>query len=467
MKPSASSKSKWLAFLALGAFSAGLRLYRLDQSFWYDEIISTLMFFRAPWLDLLTRMPLANHHPLYSLLAKLCLLAGGEKEWVLRLPAFLFGSLTPPVLCRLGWKQFGPRVGVLAGLFLSVAMWPVWFSQDARGYSAMILFCLLATDLFLTLAEQFSRRHAVLYMLAAAAALYSHLYSGAVIASHLLLGLIVSLRADRRGTGRRLAALSGGGLVLALLLYAPLLPDFLRFTLEQGRLTTGREMRLNFVGQMFLAWAAGESHSGLAAVFLLLAATGLGIAAARRPWLAAVWVLSLLLGGFTPLILGLFVFQRFFSYALPLFYLFPALALDYLIERLPGRRKMIGWLAAALVMLILALGLRNYYRYGKQPLRPAAEWIRQNAPGYPTLAAGLVSEVYGYYDRAAERLPLGEVLQPAMLRHTAVVVSHRWSLKESDWKLLQQFCRPPQVFPSAGPPEYEVRVYLCDAPPSP
>ncbi len=88
--------------LALAALTfvlaATLRLIGLRQGLWLDEIMSVREYFHAPWIVLVTRVPTPNHHPLYSLMAKPCILLLGEKEWTVRLPAFVLGSLTPPLL---------------------------------------------------------------------------------------------------------------------------------------------------------------------------------------------------------------------------------------------------------------------------------------------------------------------------------------------------------------------------------
>ena len=178
-------------------------------------------------------MPLPNHHPLYSLAAKACIALLGEKEWVVRLPAFIAGSLTPPLVYLVGERWIGRRTGILAGVFFVLGFWPLWFSQDARGYAFMIFFSLLATHLFLALSERFSRRDAVIYLLAGVAAIYSHLYAINVLAGHLLAAAMVARKAGIK-PALRLGALSLSALAASALLYAPFIPDPAPIQLDSG-----------------------------------------------------------------------------------------------------------------------------------------------------------------------------------------------------------------------------------------
>jgi len=450
-----------LTLLGLFLLAAGLRLYRLDQGFRYDEIFS-LAFFQAPWRELLTRMPIPNHHPLYSLLAKCCWMIWGEKEWALRLPAFAFGSLTPPLLYLVGSRWIGPRAGLLAGLFFSLALWPVWYSQDARGYSAMIFFSLLATDQFLFLAGQPSRGRASVYLLAATAAIYSHLYASAVIGGHLLSGLFLTAQKASRPTGWRLLLPATGALTLAGLLYAPMIPDFIAFLAGKGKqLSQAHPLSLRFIAGMFLSWPAGAWHPGWTWLVVVLSWVGLALVFTRRRILAGNWLLSLLIGLLIPAVLGTFVLDRFFAYALPGFFLFAAAGADFFLNR-TGPGRWLGTLLLLATLTILASGLVNYYRFGKEALLPAAQWITQNAPGTRVLTVGMIGEVFQYYDPTAIRFGKGEKLTRAILHQTIVVIGYPSSVESWNWEVIATYCRPVAILPSGSGPGDEVSIYRCD-----
>ena len=459
---SAGAWSKWGTPGILFLLALALRIYRLNQSFWYDEIYAVVIGFHAPWIEMVTRMPNANHHPLYALLAKPCLLLLGEKEWTVRLPSLIFGSLTPPLLYRLGARWMNPRVGLLASLIMAVAMWPVCYSQDARGYAAMIFFSLLATDQFLVLTDQPSRGGTAIYVLSAIAAGYAHLYSLALVAAHLAAGLILAFRREKRAVGLRLAALSLAALAGAALVYAPMISGFIRFAVTRGQgLASASPAFPGFVAQMFLSWTAGEAHPWLSLLVLAPAAAGLGWTFSRQRTLALIWLISVFLGVAIPALTRTFIFARYLSYAVPGLYLFCAAGLDRAAERLKPRSGFVALLAAP-TLLVLSMGLANYYHLGKQALRPAAEWIKQRAPTARVLTVGRISDVFRYYYPQAQELQEGTLLASSLLRHTVVVISYPSQIEERDLAILNWNCRQPVSLPSAVEPDCEVRIYLCD-----
>ena len=455
------AKRRRAILVALLILSAVLRLYRLDQSFWFDEIASMILFFHAPWPDLFTKMLIANHHPLYSMLAKLSVTALGDAEWSARLPAFIFGTLTPPYLFLFGARWINERTGALAGLFMSISMWPVWFSQDARGYSAMILFALIATHEFLAINAGGGRKEYALYVLAGVAAMYSQLYAGAVLAAHFLCAAVLWRRPGRNQRGPALMALSAAAIVISIGLYLPLAGDLLRFIAREGRLTAGPILTPMFVPQMIMGWSTGRGHPILSVLVAAPAVIGLAAAFSRQRLVAGTWILSLAIGLLVPLICGFFVYHRFFSYALPGYYLMAAAGLDRALVMLPARRRILGALPVLAACLVMVMGLHNYYHCGKQAFRPAAQWLRRNAPGYKVLVPGLAVDGFPYYYPSAAKQGEPAPLTTRMLDHTAVVLSYLWSISYEDKNLIASHCRQAKFYPSSAYHELDVTIYLC------
>ncbi len=455
---------KWTFFLAITLFAAAIRLYRLDQGLWNDEIMSALLFFHAPWKDLVTTMPLPNHHPLYSLLAKLCLLIFGEKEWALRIPAYIAGSLTPGLLYLFGRRFRDAGEGILAGVFMSLAMWPVWWSQDARGYAFMILFSLAAIYLFMVIYEKPDWRAALAYVLCAVLAVYSHLFAAAVIGSHLVIAPAIMLTKpeDRLNQCRLLAAVSFTALVVSFLLYLPMLDDFFKFVQEQGTNTSGRDMTFSFLGKLVTAWTAGRERLLLSLPVLLPAAAGLVVTVRQRPLVAALLVLPLVAGVTISFLTGTFVFHRFYSYGICGLYLFCAAGIVLLWKPRMRAVRAVAIAAAVAVTAVFAYTLVDYYGKHKQALRPASEWTRERHPHKEVIALGLVSRVYFYYDRDAGRVDMDRSLSEDDVKDSIVVTSFPWSISEHNRKVLSSSCRQTRFFSSAGSPELDVRVYECE-----
>ena len=462
---SSNSRRQTAILLALTLIAGAARFYRLRQSLWHDELYSLLHFFRADWYSLFTAVPNPNHHPLYSLLAKLAILAFGESEWSVRLPAFIMGALTAPVLYWVGRRWWNERTGLAAALIFSLSIWPVWYGQDARGYSGMILFAWIAQALLLSILQSPRPGNILAYLGACAAAGYLHLYALFVPAAHLVLaGLALEFRRlgySRRAAGTAAAA-AAGAMGLVLLLYAPMARDLLAFARTQGQVIAGRSVSPRFFADLLLEWSAVAEHQWLLAPWLALFLVGL-LSGIPREWLKLAWLLlPLLLGIFFALITRTFVYPRFFVYAMPAYFLIVAAGLDRVTGWIPRRSAAAYALALGLLLSTLLPALFNYYRLGKQPNREAAQWIRQQNPLARVLVLGLAGEVWGYYDPLAQPLPAGTRLSPEMIAQAYVVASHPWSVGRENFALLDQRCGPARVFPAAGYAENTIWIYHCE-----
>ncbi len=226
---------RWAAAAAVGIVLLGLalRLPALGAGPWFDEIQTLVEYVRLPMGQILTRFDSQNQHLLYSAAARVVTSLAGESIWALRLPAVLFGVASLWATWRLGRLVAGWREGLLATALLAVSYHHVWFSQNARGYTGLLLWSVLATLAFLRLLSEGyadGRRLALGYGMAMALAVYTHATAVLVAVAHaVLLALLVLRRWPESRGGPARAALFG--LVLAgsisLLLYAPVLPQFL------------------------------------------------------------------------------------------------------------------------------------------------------------------------------------------------------------------------------------------------
>jgi hypothetical protein len=125
--------------------AAVLRAPGMFHDFWFDEAWSYLLvreFVSSP-ADILTRLHVDNNHPLNSLF--LYVLGDRTAWYVYRVPAFVFGVgavvLAGAIMARRG------RAHASAAMILVGCSYPlVVYSSEARGYSPMVFFVLLALD---------------------------------------------------------------------------------------------------------------------------------------------------------------------------------------------------------------------------------------------------------------------------------------------------------------------------------
>ena len=193
----------WPAVLALCLLAFALRLWGLGTDLWTDEVFTLSDFIRPSWGVIISIFPSQNQNMLYSLLAKSAVSMGGENPAMVRLPAVLMGVLSIAALFVLGRKLIGPRRALAACLLMTLSYHHVWFSQNARGYTGVLLFATLATWLWLEAIQRRSWRLWLAYSITVTLGMWVHLTMGFVVAAHGLtyLAMLVGQKigAPRRG----------------------------------------------------------------------------------------------------------------------------------------------------------------------------------------------------------------------------------------------------------------------------
>jgi mannosyltransferase len=140
----------WLALITL--FGAALRFYKLGAwSFWIDEIYTinhALAHFSTPQLILENIPPSRNWIPVSVMLSAPVFNAWTVNEFSARLVAAIFGVITIPALYFPIKNIFNTRVALITVLLLAVSPWHLEWSQNARGYTSLVLFSWLAVFAF-------------------------------------------------------------------------------------------------------------------------------------------------------------------------------------------------------------------------------------------------------------------------------------------------------------------------------
>lgn len=216
----------WLWLSGLVVVATVLRLLALNQQLWFDEILTLIESARAPVLRIVTQYGGQNQHMLYSILAHTSIRLFGEQPWALRLPAVFFGVASVPALYSLGRLVTTNREALFASALMTVNYQHVWFSQNARGYTGMVFWTLLASIFFIRCASNGKRQDWVLYGIASALGIYTHLMMACVVAAHAVLYiwmLVSRAKSPRPFPGSFLVPVYGFVLcgALSLFLYAP------------------------------------------------------------------------------------------------------------------------------------------------------------------------------------------------------------------------------------------------------
>jgi uncharacterized membrane protein len=218
----------------------------------------------------------------------------------------------------LGRRLFSRYVGLLSALFLTLSTCSVVYSQEARGYSWLLLGVITSTYLFVRLIERPTYAIACAYAVAAGVTFYFHYFGLLVPLAHAV--SLVALPKERRPWGRLLVA---GALIAAFA--APVL---WMIHIQPGRhldwVQKPSLLELYHLG-VFLAAESGKGvGSGLLVVELLLIVVFFRAMLAQRRE-SEYWNYALVASGLlTPILFTLAVsavrplfFHRFLIICLP------------------------------------------------------------------------------------------------------------------------------------------------------
>jgi hypothetical protein len=159
----------WASVIA----GVALRLFYISQPIRYDEAATYLDFARKPYSFIVSRYDAPNNHVLHTLLVRLCYLALGGDEWVIRLPAFLFGCLSILLTYKLARTFFSKAAGVIASAMIATSSLLVEFSTNARGYTLVCFLTLALIYFAVRLLDQDRTRDWVSYAIVGALGCYT------------------------------------------------------------------------------------------------------------------------------------------------------------------------------------------------------------------------------------------------------------------------------------------------------
>src|SRR6478735_5350179 len=139
------SRTFWVV-AGLTVVAAALRFATLGvQSYHHDEIVTASRILRGGFWHAMDAVGFSESAPpLYYALAWLWTQVAGTGEWGLRSLSAVAGVATIPVAFLVGRELRGQRVGLLAAALVAVNPMLLWYSQEARAYSLLGLFCALS-----------------------------------------------------------------------------------------------------------------------------------------------------------------------------------------------------------------------------------------------------------------------------------------------------------------------------------
>jgi len=471
-----SGGSAWWIIGALTALALCLRLYRLNNGLWLDEILTMVDFARPPLRQIISSFGNQNQHMLYSVLSHISMSIFGEQAWSLRLPAALFGAATIPVLFVTGRRMVGEREALFSCALITVSYHHIWFSQNARGYSGLLLFTLLSTWLWIEALERGRWRWWVGYAVASTAGLWIHMTLIFVVAAQALIYLTLAAFRSREAP---LGWQAFGAWILTgtmtLQLYALSLPEFFRSALVETSmnsdwtnpiwsiLETLRVLRIGFSGYAVLLCGGAMIAAGWISIVR------------RSPRTGLVMVLPGLMGAAYMLFSAHNFWPRFFFFLMGFGLLITihgaTVAANLAARLLPARRRAVFAMrmvtvAASVLIVASAATVPRCYGLPKQDFIGARNYVESlRAPHDAIVTLGLAGHAYGKY-YAPQWTVISTPEQLAELRrvHERILLVYTLEIELKAfhpelWRIVKADFEPVRVFPGTlGGGE----VYVCE-----
>jgi 4-amino-4-deoxy-L-arabinose transferase-like glycosyltransferase len=409
---------RWLPILLILLLAAVLRLVALpdvppglqhDEVFHGHDAVTVLLGYRPLYFT-----SNAGNEPLFIYLMSLTVGLFGHNAWGIRLAAVICGLLT--VLFTYLWirRAYNDRTALMAAALMSVSFWPIFLSRVGLRAAAVPMMAALAAWLLFEARQRAQRRWFVIAGVALGVALYTYPAARTLPVVYVLFLAFYSLLT--RKLNRPLLVT----LITALIVVAPLaytiaiLPEAdLRLQQLGGPVQEALQGNVEPVLRYTLATLgmfniAGDpiARYNLPGRPVFDVITGLlfllGLLIALRGWreprnlFALLWLpiglLPSMLSDSAPSFLRA-------SASLPVAFLFPALAIDWLFSRTTQRRsQIIGYaLVIGLIVFTGALTIRDYFfvwpnradvrEVYRSDLAAAAAWIAQQPSDQPIVVA--------------------------------------------------------------------------------
>ena len=380
-----------------------LRLTRVHESFWYDELAAWLEYGRFGPGAIVGNFFDPSNHVLHTLLSWCSITAFGESEAAFRLPA-LFASLGSIAgMCALGRAVHSWKLGLIAAGVMTISPISLLESVDARAYSLVICFSTIATWLMLRNLQANQPLVWFLYGIVASLAVWAHLLAAFLIVGHglWLLMLCVVIRENKRRS--YIAGMIAVVLATAMsfTLYSPIFFDIIHLLSNQNIATVESDAQPTLFGEegWHLLLQLGGSWQWWAALPGLVLFC-IGVALAMRCEQLCHATAFGLIGAFVyvgfVLITGTWVYARFALFALPGSLLLVAIAIEWL-----SSHNHLGKFAAIVVSLILAgCYVSDFFlKPPRQPIRDAVEFVAMQKKDSQYIAAiGLLHGVIRVYE---------------------------------------------------------------------
>jgi 4-amino-4-deoxy-L-arabinose transferase-like glycosyltransferase len=196
--------------VALALAALLLRLWHLGaQPLWFDEAMTVHIALQPNGLEFVHNTP-----PLYYLALRAWTAVFGADAAGLRSLSAVAGAGFVWVCWHATREALGTRVGLAAAAFVALSPLHVYYSQEARAYSLLLLELAIALWMLRRLAANARPSHAIAFVATSTAALYTHYLAAIPLAVACVAHAAAAGQVERR---RGAAAIAATSAVIALL----------------------------------------------------------------------------------------------------------------------------------------------------------------------------------------------------------------------------------------------------------
>jgi mannosyltransferase len=357
---------QYIILAGITFLAAGLRLYRLGEwSFWGDEV-AWMDFSRIIFDYPITRWPVS------PLLIHQALKFLGTSEFSARVVPALLGIVTVPDF--LAKNIYGSLAALISALLLAISPWHLYWSQNARFYTSLLLFYTLALFTFYFAVE----RDRLIYML------ISLIFLGLAYQERKLALMLVPVAAAYLILLRVLPLERPAGLSFRNvgLLFLPFLPLVIRFSLPIIQM---RSSWLNIFGRInnspFWILSGVIYYVGLPLV--IISVFGAFYLLVNKDRAALLLSLAVAIPLLTIMVFSLFQYSanRYVFISLPAFVILASVAVKDLLVNTQNKTRFLG-IGVLMILVLTALSEDVlYYRYqngNREDWRAAIKFVRQN-----------------------------------------------------------------------------------------
>lgn len=164
-----------------------MRCYNLTfQSYWLDELFSAHLSHPKNELKEVYKETLKGAPPLYQIILWGWYKLIGYSDVTGRLLSAIFGVLSVMALYFLGKELFNKKVGVFAAIIISFNEFSIYYAQENRAYSLLLLLSILSTIFFMRLLKDSGKGYFILYILSVISVFYTHYFGFFILLTHII-----------------------------------------------------------------------------------------------------------------------------------------------------------------------------------------------------------------------------------------------------------------------------------------